>query len=46
MGHVNLFEWPTMFGRGIGDANSVMRTKEGIVGMADPRNAGTAVGVR
>lgn len=46
MGHVNLFAWPPMFGRGIGDANSVMRTKEGIVGMADPRNAGTAVGVR
>jgi len=28
----------------IGDANSVLRTERGIEGMADPRNAGTAVG--
>ena len=46
MGHENLFELPTRFGRGIGDANSVMRTEDGIAGMADPRNAGRAVGVR
>ena len=28
----------------IGDGNSVMRSEKGIEGMADPRNAGTAVG--
>ena len=44
-GHNQLFQLPSVFGRGIGDANSVMRIKEGIVGMADPRNAGTAAGV-
>jgi gamma-glutamyltranspeptidase/glutathione hydrolase len=44
MGHENLVEMPRQFGRGIGDANSVMRVKGGIVGMADPRNAGGAVG--
>ncbi len=45
MGHQQMFTVPEFLGRGIGDANSVLRTKEGIFGMADPRNAGTAVGV-
>ncbi|MEM9621338.1 MAG: gamma-glutamyltransferase [Pseudomonadota bacterium] len=45
MGHQQLTTIPGFLGRGIGDANSVMRTAEGLVGMADPRNAGTAVGV-
>ena len=45
MGHQNLFEVPRQFGRGIGDANSVMKTENGQLGMADPRGAGTAVGV-
>ncbi len=45
MGHEQWFAVPNFLGRGIGDANSVMRTKDGIVGMADPRNAGAAVGV-
>ncbi len=45
MGHQNLVEVPGFLGRGIGDANSVMRTKEGIVGTADPRSAGRAIGV-
>ena len=45
MGHREMVPIPSFLGRGIGDANSVMRTKEGIVGVADPRNAGAAVGV-
>ncbi len=45
MGHTNLVEVPSFLGRGIGDANSVMSTKDGIVGAADPRSAGRAVGV-
>lgn len=45
-GHESLFELPARFGRGIGDANSVMRTDKGIVGVADPRNAGAAIGAR
>ncbi len=45
MGHQQLFTIPAFLGRGIGDANSVLRTKEGIFGMSDPRNAGRAVGV-
>ena len=44
MGHTNLFPIPAFLGRGIGDANSVLRSKEGIFGMADPRNAGAAIG--
>ncbi len=40
-GHKNLVVMP--FGRGIGDANSVMTSETGIVGMADPRNEGAAV---
>jgi len=32
------------FGRGIGDANSVMRVGDELLGMGDPRNAGGAVG--
>lgn len=46
MGHQDLIELPAAWGRGIGDANSVMRTEEGIAGAADPRNAGAAVGVK
>lgn len=45
MGHKELVAVPAFLGRGIGDANSVMRVKNGIVGSADPRNAGGAVGV-
>ncbi len=45
MGHTELVPVPDFLGRGIGDANSVMRTKQGIVGTADPRNAGAAIGV-
>jgi gamma-glutamyltranspeptidase/glutathione hydrolase len=47
MGHRDLVSVPASvnYGRGLGDANSVMRTKAGIVGAADPRNAGAAVGV-
>ena len=30
----------------LGDANSVMRTAQGFVGVADPRGGGAAVGVR
>ena len=36
MGHANLRE----IGRGIGDANSAMRTSTGLIGVSDPRNAG------
>lgn len=43
MGHDNLV--PYAFGRGIGDANSVLRGADGFYGMSDPRNAGGAVGV-
>ena len=46
MGHEQLVQFPFAFGRGIGDANSVMRVDGGLRGMADPRGAGTAVGVR
>ncbi|MEZ5597863.1 MAG: gamma-glutamyltransferase [Pseudomonadales bacterium] len=42
IGHQGLNPW--RYGRGIGDANSVMRTDDGFLGMADPRNAGAAVG--
>jgi gamma-glutamyltranspeptidase/glutathione hydrolase len=45
MGHKDLVSIPNFLGRGIGDANSVMRVKKGIVGTADPRNAGRAIGV-
>ena len=44
LGHKNLFPIPSFLGRGIGDANSVMLVPEGIAGMADPRNAGAAIG--
>ncbi len=44
-GHTEITPIPSFLGRGIGDANSVMRTKQGIVGAADPRNAGAAIGV-
>ena len=43
-GHQDFVVMP--FGRGIGDANSVMRVNDSLQGMADPRNAGAAVGVR
>ena len=43
-GHDEFVPIPSFFG-GLGDANSVMRTEEGLVGVADPRNAGLAVGV-
>ncbi len=43
-GHQDFVVMP--FGRGIGDANSVMRVNGSLQGMADPRNAGAAVGVR
>jgi gamma-glutamyltranspeptidase/glutathione hydrolase len=46
MGHTNLNAISSFMGRGIGDANSVMRTDGGIVGKSDPRNVGGAVGVR
>ena len=39
MGHVDLQETPSM-----GDANSVMRLGEELVGVSDPRNAGAAAG--
>ncbi|MBO7007893.1 MAG: gamma-glutamyltransferase [Pseudomonadales bacterium] len=42
LGHVGLMEWP--YGRGIGDANSVMM-KDGVLqGVKDPRAEGVAVG--
>ena len=41
-GHKELVPLPGKYQ--IGDANSVMRSKNGFEGMADPRNAGTAVG--
>lgn len=43
MGHEGLVSWT--YGRGIGDANSVSRNDRGIFAMADPRNAGGAVGI-
>ena len=43
-GHKNLIEIPAFYGTGIGDANSVMKNEEGLHGMADPRNAGAAMG--
>ena len=43
MGHGQLLDLGTRFA--LGDANSVLRTERGYEGMADPRNAGTAVGV-
>ena len=43
MGHDSLTALP--YGRNIGDANSVARTGEGLFAVADPRNAGGAVGV-
>ena len=43
LGHRNIVTVP--LGRGIGDANSVMRVEGGFVGMADPRGAGAATGV-
>lgn len=42
-GHKQLLDLGTRFS--LGDANSVLRTERGFEGMADPRNAGTAVGV-
>jgi gamma-glutamyltranspeptidase/glutathione hydrolase len=42
-GHRDLVVLP--FGRGIGDANSVMRTGDGQKGVSDPRNDGGAIGV-
>ena len=39
-GHVNLME----IGFRLGDANSVMRLGDELIGVADPRNAGSAVG--
>ncbi len=44
MGHSQLIDLGGRFA--LGDANSILRTDRGIEGMADPRNAGTAVGVR
>lgn len=43
-GHQDFVVMP--FGRGIGDANSVMQVDGSLQGMADPRSAGAAVGVR
>ena len=43
-GHKQLIAIPAFYGSGIGDANSVMHDEQGIQGMADPRNAGAAVG--
>lgn len=43
-GHQDFVVMP--FGRGIGDANSVMQVEGSLQGMADPRSAGAAVGVR
>ncbi len=41
-GHGALVPWE--YGRGIGDANSVMRRDGALWGMSDPRNAGGAAG--
>ncbi|MCL4167245.1 UNVERIFIED_CONTAM: hypothetical protein GTU68_002701, partial [Idotea baltica] len=43
-GHKEFVVMP--FGRGIGDANSVMQVEGSLQGMADPRSAGAAVGVQ
>ena len=43
IGHKELVTWS--YGRGIGDANSVARTENGVFAVADPRNTGGAVGV-
>jgi gamma-glutamyltranspeptidase/glutathione hydrolase len=42
LGHRNLAPWT--FGRGIGDANSVMGRDGELLGVNDPRNDGGAVG--
>ena len=42
LGHVSFFQWP--YGRGIGDANSVMRRDGVLHGVKDPRAEGVAVG--
>ncbi len=41
-GHANLSAIPSYYGRGIGDANSAMKTDAGYVGVSDPRNDGGA----
>ncbi len=45
IGHRNLNTIPSYYGRGIGDANSVMKLPDGFMGVSDPRNAGGARGV-
>ena len=45
IGHRNLNTIPSYYGRGIGDANSVMKLPDGFIGVSDPRNAGGAKGV-
>ena len=45
MGHKQLYPIPSFLGRGIGDANSVLRKDDDIYGKSDPRNAGAAIGV-
>ncbi len=45
IGHTNLTAIPSYYGRGIGDANSAMKTPNGYVGVSDPRNAGGASAV-
>ena len=45
IGHRNLNTIPPYYGRGIGDANSVMKLPDGFIGVSDPRNAGGAKGV-
>ena len=42
MGHVGFFPWP--YGRGIGDANSVLMKNGMLHGVKDPRADGVAVG--
>jgi gamma-glutamyltranspeptidase/glutathione hydrolase len=42
MGHVGFFPWP--YGRGIGDANSVLMKDGKLYGVKDPRADGVAVG--
>ena len=44
MGHKQLIAIPAFYGGGIGDANSVMHSDPGFQGLADPRNAGAAMG--
>ena len=43
-GHKQFIAIPAFYGSGIGDANSVMQNEQGVYGMADPRNAGAAMG--